>query len=121
MDNCCKLIYHVKSPRKARSPSAMVFVEGNAMIFLAALDWAESSAPFGSAARMRIEGFMAFAARVTPEIKPPPIVQSKKNASLETKLYHLHHKKFVQYIPLMGTIIVSISGTCSKSSRDTVP
>jgi len=56
----CKLLYHVKSPRKARSPSAMVFVEGNVMIFLAALDWAESSAPFGSAARMRIEGFMAF-------------------------------------------------------------
>jgi len=37
---------------------------------------------------------MAFAARATPEIKPPP---------------------------LMGTIIVSISGTCSRSSRDTVP
>jgi hypothetical protein len=74
----------------------MVFVEGNVMIFPAALDWAESSAPFGSAARMRIEGFMAFAARVTPEIKPPPIVQPKNiyiYASLETKLYHLHHKK----------------------------
>ena len=79
MDICCKLIYHVKSPRKARSPSAMVFVEAKVMIFPAALDCAESSAPFGSAARMRIEGFMAFAARVTPEIKPPPIVQPKKH------------------------------------------
>jgi len=80
MDNCCKLIYHVKSPRKARSPSEMVFVEANVMIFPATLDCAESSAPFGSASRMRIEGFMAFAAaRVTPEIKPPPIVQPKKH------------------------------------------
>ena len=77
----CKLLYHVKSPRKARSPSAMVFVEGNVMIFPAALDWAESSAPFGSAARIRIEGFMAFAARATPEIKPPPVVQPKSYAS----------------------------------------
>jgi hypothetical protein len=32
----CQLLYHVKSPRKARSPSAMVFVEGNVMIFPAA-------------------------------------------------------------------------------------
>ena len=55
----------------------MVFVEGNVMIFPAALDWAESSAPSGSAARIRIEGFMAFAARATPEIKPPPVVQPK--------------------------------------------
>jgi hypothetical protein len=30
----------------------MVYVEGNVMIFSSALDWAESSAPFGSAARM---------------------------------------------------------------------
>jgi hypothetical protein len=75
------LLYHVKSPRKARNPSAMVFVEGNVMIFPAALDWAESSAPFGSAARIRIEGFMAFAARATPEIKPPPVVQPKNYAS----------------------------------------
>lgn len=68
------LPYHVKSPRNARSPSAMVLVAGSLMILPAALDWAESSAPFGSAARIRIEGFMAFAASATPEIKPPPVV-----------------------------------------------
>jgi hypothetical protein len=56
----------------------MLYVEGNMMIFSWALDWAESSSPFGSAARMQIEGFMTFAARATPEIKLPPIVQSKK-------------------------------------------
>ena len=70
----CILIYHVKSPRKARSPSAIVSVVASLMIRPAALDWAESSAPFGSAARMRIEGFMALAANATPEIKPPPVV-----------------------------------------------
>ena len=51
----------------------MVLVAGSLMILPAALDWAESSAPFGSAARIRIEGFMAFAASATPEIKPPPV------------------------------------------------
>jgi hypothetical protein len=72
--NQCTLLYHVKSPRKARSPSAIVLVVASLMIRPAALDWAESSAPFGSAARIRIEGFMAFAASATPDIKPPPVV-----------------------------------------------
>ena len=52
----------------------MVLVAGSLMILPAALDWADSSAPFGSAARIRIEGLMAFAASATPEIKPPPVV-----------------------------------------------
>lgn len=42
------------------------------MILPDALDCAASSAPFGSAARIRMAGFMDLAPIATPDIKPPP-------------------------------------------------
>jgi len=62
----------VKSPRNARRPSAIVSVSGNLIILPAALDWAASSAPLGSAAKIRIAGLMDLAANAIPDIKPPP-------------------------------------------------
>ncbi|WVZ26705.1 hypothetical protein V8G54_005249 [Vigna mungo] len=85
---------HVISPRNARRPSAIVSVSGNLIILPAALDWAASSAPLGSAAKIRIAGLTDLAANAIPDIKPPP---------------------------LMGTTSVSICGACSRISRDMVP
>ena len=77
-NSCDASIYQVRSPRKARSPSAMVLVSGSVTIFPATFDRAASSAPFGSAAKIQIEGLIAFAANVTPEINPPPVLKIKK-------------------------------------------
>lgn len=67
-------VYQVRLPREARRPSATVLVSGNVTICPAALDLAASSAPQGSAAKIRIEGFMDLAANATPDIKPPPTI-----------------------------------------------
>lgn len=53
----------------------MVFVSGKVIIVPAFLDRAASSAPFGSAASIRIEGLIDLAANATPEIKPPPTIR----------------------------------------------
>ena len=50
----------------------MVLVSGKVMILPAALDWAASFAPLGSAAKTRIAGLMDLAANATPDINPPP-------------------------------------------------
>lgn len=71
--------YQVRSPREARSPSAMVLVSGNVTILPAALDRAASFAPLGSAANTRMAGFMDLAPNATPDIKPPPIFFVGKN------------------------------------------
>lgn len=67
-----KLYYQVRSPRKARRPSAMVLVSVSVTILPAAFDKAASLAPLGSAAKIRMAGLMAFAATEIPDIKPPP-------------------------------------------------
>lgn len=79
-DHDCKMImfvklmqhYQVRSPRKARRPSAMVLTSGSFIILPAAFDFAASSAPLGSAAKIRMAGLMDFAAKATPDIRPPP-------------------------------------------------
>ena len=55
------------------------------MSFPAALDCAASSAPLGSAANTWILGFSAFAARVMPDIRPPPahICKCETNSTRE--------------------------------------
>lgn len=77
--------YQVRSPRQARSPSATVLVSGNVTILPAALDWAASLAPIGSAAKIRIAGLMDLAASATPDIKPPPTVEFFKNKKPKKK------------------------------------
>jgi hypothetical protein len=88
-----QIAYHVRSQRKAPVHQQWcLHVEGNVMFVPEALDWAESSGPpFGWAASIRTEWFMAFAARAaTPEIKPPPIVPRKRYESVKFENNTLH-------------------------------
>lgn len=50
----------------------MVLTAARVTISPAALDRAASSAPLGSAARTRMAGLIALAAKATPDINPPP-------------------------------------------------
>lgn len=118
----------MKSPRNARSPSAIVLVSGNRIILPAALDCAASSAPLGSAAKIRIAGLMDLAANAIPDIKPPPAVSfvGKSRSRFwnlcdfyNILVHNLSEKKVNK--PLMGTTSVSICGACSRISKDMVP
>jgi hypothetical protein len=66
----------------------MVLTSGNVIILPAALDCAASSAPFGSAAKILIDGLMALAANATPDVIPPPAVFILlKNREEDTRIY----------------------------------
>lgn len=66
----------------------MVLTSGSVIILPAALDCAASSAPFGSAAKIRIDGLMALAANATPDAIPPPtIFILLENRDENTKIY----------------------------------
>lgn len=65
----------------------MVLVSGNVTIRSAALDRAASSAPFGSAANIRIAGLIDLAANATPDIKPPPTFLRQKDKTCGSRRY----------------------------------
>lgn len=66
----------------------MVLTSGSVIILPAALDCAASSAPFGSAAKIRIDGLMALAANATPDAIPlPTIFILLENRDENTKIY----------------------------------